>query len=233
MNNPPETISGEDLKGLIFMRAINTGVFKPRSLAAALLLAAFSFAFLGSGAARVFAHGGEDHGDEKPKTATTTTGTISRTARLGDFEIMLKHPLLEPDAATSGRLFITNFTTNEPVGAANPTLEIESANGAVTEIPVEKTEQSGSYVVKIPALTEGSYTLRAKATVGGKSDTATFSGVEVTHQEAAAAESGGSWLQTSLTGLLFLVAFALFVALVYFAVRVVKNKPLREETVSA
>ena len=216
------------------MRAINSGIFKRRSPAAAVLLAALALAFLGNGASKVLAHGGEDHGDEKPKTATTTAGTVTRSARLGDFEITLKHSALEPDTAASGRLFITRFATNEPVGDANPALEIESATGAVTEIPVEKTAAAGSYTVKIPALPEGTYTLRAKTVAGGKTGTTTFSGVEIAHQETAAAETGASsWTQTALMVLLSLVALALFGGLAYFAHRVFGNKPLGEETVSA
>jgi hypothetical protein len=197
------------------MKAVNIINFKLRSLATALLLS-FALALFGN-ATQVLAHGGEDHGDEKPKTATTTAGTISRTARLGDFEIMLKHSPLEPDAAATGRLFITRFATNEPVGDANPAIEIESATGLVTEIPVEKTDAIGSYVVRIPALPEGTYT---------------FSGVEIAHQEAAA-EMGSSWTQTALMVILFLVAIALFGGLAYSALRVFKDKPLGEETVSA
>jgi len=212
------------------MKAINIINFKLRSLATALLLS-FALALFGN-ATQVLAHGGEDHGDEKPKTATTTAGTISRTARLSDFEIMLKHSPLEPDAAATGRLFITRFATNEPVGDANPAIEIESATGLVTEIPVEKTDAIGSYVARIPALPEGTYTVRTKATASGKTNTATFSGVEIAHQEAAA-ETGSSWTQTALMVILFLVALALFGGLAYFALRVFKNKPLGEETVSA
>ncbi|MDQ3749052.1 MAG: hypothetical protein M3367_08585 [Acidobacteriota bacterium] len=181
----------------------------------------------------IFAHGGEDHGGEKPATtATTTAGTVSRTARLGDFEIMLKHSTLEPDAAVTGRLFITRFATNEPVGDADPAIEIESATGSVTEIPVEKTDTVGSYVARIPALPEGTYTVRAKATADGKTNTLTFSGVEIAHQEAAA-EGSSSWTQTALMVILFLVALGLFGGLAYFALREFKNKPLGEETVSA
>jgi len=212
------------------MKAINIINFKLRSLATALLLS-FALALFGN-ATQVLAHGGEDHGDEKPKTATTTAGTISRTARLSDFEIMLKHSPLEPDAAATGRLFITRFATNEPVGDANPAIEIESATGLVTEIPVEKTDAIGSYVARIPALPEGTYTVRTKATASGKTNTATFSGVKILHQEAAA-ETGSSWTQTALMVMLFLVALVLFGGLAYFALRVFKNKPLGEETVSA
>ncbi len=214
------------------MKAINTVNFKLRSLATTLLLS-FAMSLFG-GATQVLAHGGEDHGEAKPATATTTAGTVTRSVQLGDFEIMLKHSSLEPDATTTGRLFITKFATNEPVGDANPAVEIESASGTVTEIPIEKTDAVGSYVVKVPALPEGAYTIRTKAAAGGKISTATFSGVEIAHQEATAAEAGSSsWTQTALMAALFLVALALFGGLAYFAVRAFKNKPLGEETVSA
>ena len=213
------------------MKRITADLSKLRNFL--MILAAISSVFF-AGAGQVFAHGGEDHGDEKPKTATTTAGTVTRSTRLGDFEIMLKHSPLEPDHAATGRLFITRFATNEAVGDANPVIEIESGGGAVTEIPVEKTEAAGSYVVRIPALTEGTYTLRAKTAAGGKTNTATFSGVEIAHQEeTAAAETGASsWTQTALMVLLFLIALALFGGLVYFARRVFGNKPLGDEAVS-
>lgn len=215
------------------MKSINAGSFKLRNLL--MIVALASMTFFGD-AAQIFAHGGEDHGDAKPKTATTTAGTVTRSARLGDFEIMLKHSPLEPDAATAGRLFITKFATNEPVGDANPAVEIEAANGTVTEIVIEKSEAAGSYAVKIPALPEGTYTLRAKTAASGKTNTATFSGVEIAHQEAATAapETGGSsWTQTALIVLLLLIALALFGGLAYIARRIFNNKPLGEKTVSA
>lgn len=198
------------------------------------LLLSIALSLFGS-AAQVLAHGGEDHGEEKSKTATTTAGTVTRSTRLGDFEITLKHSTLEPDAAAAGRLFVTRFATNEPVADANPTVEIESANGMVTQIPIEKTDAAGSYTVKIPALPEGAYSIRTKsAAAGGKTDTATFSGVEVRHHETTAADAGsGSWTQTALMVMLFLIVLALFGGLAYFAVRVFKNKPLGEKTVSA
>jgi len=188
----------------------------------------FALVFFGS-AARVPAHGGEDHADEKPKIATTTAGTVSRSSRLGDFEIMLKHSSLEPDSAAAGRLFITKFATNEPADNASPAIEIESASGAVTPTTIEKTEAAGSYVVRIPALSEGIYTVRTKLTHGGETDTATFSGVEIKHQESAADASVSSWTQTALLVTIFLIALGLFGGLVFFALRVFKDKPLGGE----
>lgn len=197
-----------------------------------MFMLSFALGFFGN-AAQILAHGGEDHGDEKPKTATTTTGTVTRSARLGDFEIMLKHSSLEPDAAAAGRLFVTRFATNEPVGDANPAIEIESATGSVTEIPIEKTDAAGSYIARIPALPEGTYTIRTKTVAGGKTNTATFSGVEIAHREESPAAADSSWTQTALMAAMFLIAVVLFGGLAYFALRAFKNKPLAEETVSA
>jgi hypothetical protein len=197
------------------MKAINTGNLKLLSLATTLLLS-IALSFFGN-AAQVLAHGGEDHGDEKPKTATTTAGTVARSVRLGDFEVMLKHSRLEPDTPTTGRLFITEFASNEPADSSSPAIEIESATGAVTVIPVEKNEAAGSYAVKIPALPEGAYTIRTKLTYSGETDSATFSGVKIAHQEAAEdASSSSSRTQTALMAVLFLVVIGLFAGLGLF-----------------
>ena len=213
------------------MMAINTVNFKLRSMAMTLLLS-FAFGLFGS-AAQVLAHGGEDHGEAKPKTETTDKGTVLHTTRVGNLEVMLKHERLTPDAGNAGRLFVTRFETNEASSDVAPAIEIESANGAVTQATVEKTGTAGSFMVKLPPLAEGTYLMRAKLTHGGETDTATFSGVEIAHQQAAATETFSSLSQTALMAALFLIALALFGSLAYFAARVFNNKPMREETVSA
>ncbi len=168
--------------GIDFMKIIKT--FKLRNLSPA-VLATVAFAFSG-GAAQIYAHGGEDHGTAKPKTETTDKGTVLHTMRVGDLEVMLKHQLLLPDAAATARLFVTEFETNEAAADVAPAIEIEAANGAVTSATVEKAETAGSFTVKIPALAAGTYSVRAKLTHGGETDTATFSGLSV---ENAAAEN--------------------------------------------
>ena len=213
------------------MKDINTFNFKLRSLATTLLLS-FAIALFG-GATQVLAHGGEDHGEAKPKTETTDKGTVSHTTRVGDLEVMLKHERLIPDAGNVARLFVTKFETNEASSDVAPTIEIEAPNGAVTQATVEKLDAAGSFAVKIPPLATGTYLIRVNLTHGGEIDTATFSGVEIAHQQAAATATASSWTQTALMAVLFLVALALFGGLAYFAVRAFKNKPLGEETVSA
>lgn len=213
------------------MKAISINNFELRSFAAALLLALMLG--LSGTAVPVFAHGGEDHGDEKPKTATTVKGTVSRTSRLGDFEITLKHPVFEPDSATAARLFVTEFATNEAVSDVVPTMEIESSSGSVTQVAVEKTDIAGTYVLEVPALGEGSYTIRTNLKSDKGSNTATFSGVEVAHPSAETAAVGTGWLGTALLFLVGAIVLGLFAGLFYFAWRMAGEKQVREETVSA
>ncbi len=210
------------------MKVIN--IFKSKNWSLA-LLAALLIAFSGN-AAQVFAHGGEDHGDEKPKVATTEKGTVTRTTRLGDFEITFKHSALAPDTAADGRLFITKFETNEAVNEAAPTMEIESANGAITQLAVEKGTNAGSYNLKIPALPEGNYSIRANVKSGGETDTATFSGVEVARPAAETAAGGAARFGSALFYPVGAAVLGLFGILFYFVWRMAGEKQIGEETVS-
>ncbi|MCY7346167.1 MAG: hypothetical protein LH614_08075 [Pyrinomonadaceae bacterium] len=205
-------------------------IFRLHNLLSA-LLAAFALAFSG-GVMQPFAHGDEDHGEAKPKTETTDKGGVSHTTRVGDLEVMLKHERLIPDAGNMARFFVTLYKTNEAFADVAPAIEIEAANGVVTQATIEKSDAAGSFTVKLPALAEGTYLIRAKLTHGGETDTATFSGIEIARQSVANA-SGSSWTQTALMIMLFLVALAFFGGLAYFARRVFSNKPIREDAVSA
>jgi hypothetical protein len=186
-------------------------------------LALVALLVFGGGARQVFAHGGEDHGDAQPKVAANAKGVVSRSARLGEFELTFKTPALEPDAATAAKLFVTKYETNEAVSDGSvPTMEIESAGGTMTQVAVEKTDVAGSYNLKIPALPEGNYTIRTNLKSAKGSDTATFSNVEVAHHEAANADATGgamSWLRTILFFTAGAIVLALFGGLFYFARR--------------
>ncbi len=185
-----------------------------------------------AGVTWVSAHGGEDHGDEKPKTETTAKGAVLRTTRLGDFEVTVKHPPLEPGTITHGSLFVTRYATNEPVDGGNVQVALEAPSGSISDVAVEKSATAGSYALDIPALTEGDYTLRVTTTAGGKASTATFSGVEVRNGTPAAG-AAASWSGFLLTAMFLIVGIGLFAALVYQSVRVAGRRRLIEETVSA
>jgi hypothetical protein len=210
-----------------------------KKFAIALFLLAF---WLFGTSAQIFAHGGEDHGDQKPKATTSDKGTVTRSARLGEYELTLKHQFLEPDTSVSAKMFLTKFKTNEAVDNAAAKIEIESAvDGSVTEAAVEKTETAGSYNVKIPALPQGVYTVRARLTYGGETDTATFSNVEVAPAPSAAVDgSAMSLARTALIAFVFALVLALFGGLIYFVWNFAgasdergEQSPIRGETVSA
>jgi hypothetical protein len=204
---------------------------KNKKIRSALFLLA-AFLIFGS-ATGVFAHGGEDHGDSKPQTTVGEKGTVSHTARLGSLEVMVKHSVIEPDVATAARLFITDFKTNAPADKISPAVEIESASGgSIIPVVVEKSDSPGSFNLKIPALTAGSYTLRANVTYSGETDTATFSGVQVENAPVVSAESSGSWTRGGLMILSGLIVLGLFSGMIYYGIRAAKSRRTREEAVS-
>jgi hypothetical protein len=209
------------------MRIFPTNRDRSRPAAALFLL----IVAIAAGVPPLFAHGGEDHGAEQAKTTAGEQGAMLRTVRLGELEITLKHPPLTPDTPTSARLFITRYETNEPDAKAQPAVEIESAAGSVVPGAIEKSEAAGSYGVRLPALPEGSYTIRAKLTYGGETDTATFSGVEVAPAAADQASGPGAW-RSWLVALIFSVVLALLGGLVYFVLRQTAAEPIKQETVS-
>lgn len=211
------------------MKRLNS-IIQKRTSAIGLLL----IVLLAGNALQIFAHGGEDHGDAKPKTETSDKGTVSHSSRVGDLEVMLKHPLFAPDTATTARLFVTKFETNEGLGEVTPAIEIESSNSSVTEAKIEKSETAGVFNVSFPALPQGTYTIRTKLVHNGETDTATFSGVEVKPTPIILAENGQmSWLQTLLIAFIFLIVLGLFGGLTYFVLRLSKGNTITEDTVSA
>ena len=183
--------------------------------------------------APVSAHGGEDHGDEKPKTVSGEKGTITSTVRVGEFEIMLRHAPLEPDAAVTAKLFVTRYGTNEAVPDAQTAIEITAADGRSYEASEVKTDAAGSYGFKLPPLPEGAYTISARVKTAGETDTATFSGIEVLHHaHADSAASGSSSMQSALMILAAAVILGLFGGLIYFAARFGKSGSAGEKAVS-
>lgn len=191
-----------------------------------------SFLLSGFGHA-IYAHGGEDHGDAKPKVTTNEKGSVSRSVRIGQLEAMVKHPVLEPDVAAAGSLFITDYQTNSAFAKATVSVEIENAGGTTTAVPSEKAEQAGIFNLRIPALSEGAYTMRVKVTYDGAVDTATFSGVNVAHAETGETATGMSWLRSALlffTGSFVLVLFA---GLFFIVWRSADTKDVQGEAVSA
>lgn len=180
----------------------------------------------------VQAHGGEDHGDQKPKTTANAKGVISHSARLGDLELMVKHPAMEPDKSTTGLLFITKFETNEPFKLVVAKVEVESANGSIFTATVAAGEQAGTYNVTFPAMPEGVYKMRTNVSHDGETDTATFAGIEV-KPAASSAEGETSGFTKIVIGAVFMVVIFLLFGLVYFVWRFTGDSGINKEPLSA
>ena len=189
--------------------------------------------FILSGFGQVnYAHGGEDHGDEQPKVTTNEKGSVARSSRIGKLEVLVKHSLLEPDVATAGSMFITDYVTNAAFDKATVSIEIENASGTTTAVPSEKAGQAGIFKLEIPALPEGSYTMRVKLTYDGAADTATFSGVSIAPAGTEAAP-GMSWLRGTLLSLTGAFVLILFAGLFFFVWRSADTGEIQREAISA
>ena len=108
---------------------------------------------------RVLAHGGEDHGDEKPAADASIGPRIEATSEA--FEIVAV-----PSGAGKGKLviYLNDFWTNTPVTKA----AIEVTKGDAT---AKATEQKGVYEIDAPWVkTPGRYDLTFSVTAGETSD---------------------------------------------------------------
>ena len=180
----------------------------------------------------IFGHGGEDHGNQKPKTTSNAKGVISHSTRLGELEVMVKHPAMEPDKSATGVLFITKFETNEPFKSATAKIEIESDSGAIFIATIAAADQVGTYNITFPAMPAGVYKMRANVSHDGETDTATFSGVDV-KQPALNSGTESSWITKSVIGIVFLLVVFLLTGLVYFVWRFAAGQGVNEEALSA
>lgn len=180
----------------------------------------------------VLAHGGEDHGEAKPKSTSNAKGVISHSTRLGEVELMVKHPALEPDKPTTALLFVTKFETNEPFKVVEAKVELESAGGSLFTATVAPGAQAGTYNLTFPAMPAGVYTMRANVSHDGETDTATFSGIDV-KVPAVTAEGASSWFSGLLIGIVFLVVILLLIGLMYFVWRFAAGPGVNDEALSA
>jgi hypothetical protein len=165
----------------------------------------------------IFAHGGEDHGEAKPQTSVKQN-IETRTAVKGDFEILLKNTLIEPDKEISGKLFLTSHETNEPISNAKITFLVEGEDGKKTEILVNATNNPGVYSLILPPIPQSTVKLSAKINHSGKDEIVSFGTSEIKPAPIESATENTSWARSTLLGLgavgllilLGLIAFLLF-----------------------
>lgn len=124
------------------------------------------------------AHEGHDDGTKKAAVAVDS-GMIARTARVGDYEAMMKHPALEPLHEHSARLFITLYATNEPVKEATANLVIAAKGKEPIKVAAKPSARAGEYELTLPPLDSGNFSFSVIVKTGGVEQTADYGAVTV------------------------------------------------------
>ena len=179
------------------------------------------------------AHGGEDHGEEKAVAAPAGAGMTARVVRVGDYEVTIKHPHVEPDKEATARVFVTRFATNEPVGDAKITVVVEDTGGAPAEVVATSTSTPGIYEVKLPPMRQGECRLSARVDVGGQTITADYGAMMVSMPEAAASSGVSLWARTALIVFALLVVLGLLAAaIIYFVLPHFRRNRIKGEALT-
>lgn len=177
----------------------------------------------------VYAHGGEDHGDEEAPVVSAGAGMVTRVARISDYEVTVKHPSLAPDQELAARLFVTRFATNEPIGNAQVVITLAGEVGTPVEATASAGLTPGIYEVKLPPLPKGDYKLAARVRIGSETETVQYGAVEVAAPPPAAVESESGWARTALIVLGSLAGLGLAGAGVYRVLRSARRNRIKGE----
>ncbi|MBI3521165.1 MAG: efflux RND transporter periplasmic adaptor subunit [Bacteroidetes bacterium] len=70
----------------------------------------------------VFGHGGEDHGDAKPKVSSIPKNYFTALAESDLYELLIKYEPIKPNEDTHFKLFVSDFESNKPVDSAKITI---------------------------------------------------------------------------------------------------------------
>lgn len=70
----------------------------------------------------LLAHGGEDHGDSKPKAKAIPKNYFTTVGLSDVYELLLKYEPIKPGHDSHLKLFVSDFETNEPVDSAKITI---------------------------------------------------------------------------------------------------------------
>jgi hypothetical protein len=179
----------------------------------------------------VFAHGDEDHGDKKAPAVSAGTNMIVRVARVGDLEIVIKDPPIEPDKEIPARVFVTNFATNEPVVGAKIVVVFQGI--APVEVSAVPSTTPGMYDVKLPPLPQGQYKLVARVEHDGENKTAEYGSVGVAPLPVVPNGIVASWARTALLILGGLTVLGLLGAFIYKLVPAARRPRIRGEAAAA
>ena len=186
---------------------------------------------MGGVSAQVFAHGGEDHGDQKAPVVSKGTNMIVRVARVGDLEVVIKDPAIEPDKETAARIFITRFATNEPVSGAKVVVVLQGSTPV--EVGAVGSTTPGMYEVKLPPLPQGQYKLLARIEQDGENKTAEYGSLAVVPLPVPLISAVATWARTALLVLGALTVLGVLGAFIYMLLPAVRRSRIRGEVAPA
>lgn len=132
------------------------------------------------------AHEGHEDGAKKAAVAADS-GMIARTVRVGDYEVMMKHPALEPLHEHSARLFTTRYASNEPIKEATANLIIAAKGKEPIKVAAKPSARAGEYELTLPPLDSGNYSFSVVVKIGGVEQTASYGAVAIETSKPAAA----------------------------------------------
>ncbi len=172
----------------------------------------------------VFAHGGEDHGDEETQVkAVTTSSAITKLINADNAEIMVKYPSLKISEPAPIQVFITDFKTNKPVLNHKVSLNFVNA-GKTVKSEASATNTPGLYQANITFENTGNYNLDLD--ISGSKVKGDFAFKDFTVTGGLITESvktGNSWL---LPVILILLAL-LVISAIYMFITSTKSEKVR------
>lgn len=190
-----------------------------------------ALAILNLGGLTVFAHGTEDHGDKKAPAVSAGTNMIVRVARVGDLEVVIKDPPIEPDKEIPARVFVTHFATNEPVVGAKIVVVFQGIT--VAEVGAVPSTTPGMYDVKLPPLPQGQYKLVARVEHDGENKTTEFGSVGVVPLPVASNGIVAWWARTALLVIGGLTVLGVLGAFIYKLMPAARRARIRGEAAAA
>lgn len=135
------------------------------------------------------AHEGEVHEDPATKAPPPLPGAGLRalSAVTENFEVVIKHPPLDPGREGALTLFLSDYRTNAPVAGAQ--IRVDISDAGLPDLRAEPMDSPGIYRVVLKAPKQGTYSLVLDVMAGDLSDLIPIEGLTAGLPEAEADHS--------------------------------------------
>lgn len=167
------------------------------------------------------AHEGHDHSHDEPASVAVNAEIETRSARIGDYEVLMKNKPLEPDTPVEARIFLTWAETNVPISNAVIAVLIERENAPVMEVNAEPDARlAGSYTAKIKGISAGAAKIRVRFALSSTTEIVDFGTADI-HTHTATQENSvlANWLPNLLFTAATVLVLAVMTLIIWFGVR--------------